>query len=327
MRREWSAEELIACWTLVEDDWRLLGNKTGTTRLGFSVLLKYFDLEARFPRHAGDVPRAAIDYVAQQVKVPPERFADYDWSGRAIKYHRAQIRKALGFREATVGDEDKLAAWLAEEVCPVELSDERLREALVARCRVERIEPPAPSRLERVLGTARAASDQRFTADITARLSAKAVAGLEALVAETEVEPDGQSGLLAELKADPGKRNIETLVVETEKLARVRAIGLPPSCSPSPPISWSTPGGPGRHGCTPPNCVAGTGTPHAAGLAVLGTPDRDHRRPGRPAHQPGPQGRRHRRAQGRGRDARRPPPGAGQAGPPLRPGRGRPRPS
>lgn len=34
MRREWSAEELIGGWTLIEEDWRLLGNKSGTTRLG-----------------------------------------------------------------------------------------------------------------------------------------------------------------------------------------------------------------------------------------------------------------------------------------------------
>jgi len=56
MRREWSAEELIACWTLVDEDWGLLANKTGATRLGLGVLLKYFELEARFPRHAGEVP-------------------------------------------------------------------------------------------------------------------------------------------------------------------------------------------------------------------------------------------------------------------------------
>ena len=127
MRREWEPEELIACWTLLEEDQRLLANKSGATRLGFALVLKYFELEGRFPRHAGEVPKAAVDYVAGQVKVAPPAFGDYKWSGRTIEYHRAQVRKALGFREATVGDEDKLAAWLAEEVCPVELSEERLR--------------------------------------------------------------------------------------------------------------------------------------------------------------------------------------------------------
>jgi hypothetical protein len=28
MKRDWDPEELIAHWTLMDDDWRLLGNKT-----------------------------------------------------------------------------------------------------------------------------------------------------------------------------------------------------------------------------------------------------------------------------------------------------------
>ncbi len=110
MRREWAPEELIACWTLVEDDRRLVGNKTGATRLGFAVLLKFFELEARFPRGPGEVPPAAVRYLARQVGVEPALFAGYDWEGRAIKYHRAQVREALGFREPTVADEERLGA-------------------------------------------------------------------------------------------------------------------------------------------------------------------------------------------------------------------------
>jgi hypothetical protein len=145
VRREWSAEDLIACSTIVEDDWRQVGGDTPGLRPAPEVPRAVDD--RAFPRRAGDVPRAAVDYVARQVKVPPERLADYDWAGRAGKYHRAQIRDALGFREPTVGDEDKLAVWLAEQVCPTELSDELLlREALVGRCRTERIELPGPSR-------------------------------------------------------------------------------------------------------------------------------------------------------------------------------------
>lgn len=104
MRREWEPEELIACWTLLEEDRQLLANKSGATRLGFALLLKYLELEGRFPRTAVEVPKVAVDYVAQRVTVPPEAFGDYQWSGRTIEYHRAQVRKALGFREATVDD-------------------------------------------------------------------------------------------------------------------------------------------------------------------------------------------------------------------------------
>jgi Domain of unknown function (DUF4158) len=246
VRREWEPEELIACWTLVDDDWRLVSNKAGATRLGFSLILKYFELEGQFPRHASDVPRSAVEYVAGQVKVDPNEFTGYDWSGRSIERHRAQIRKALGFRECTVGDEDKLAGWLAEEVCPFELGEERLREALLARCRAERLEPPGPSRIDRVLGSARAAFEQQFCAATVARLAAsdQAIAGLEELVddrpgsprpvggdadnATTDAVVGGGPRVLAELKEDPGQLGLETLLREVGKLRRVRAIGLPP---------------------------------------------------------------------------------------------------
>ena len=57
MRREWGPEELIASWTLLDDDWRLVGNKTGATRLGFSLLLKFFAIEAGSPATLGRCPR------------------------------------------------------------------------------------------------------------------------------------------------------------------------------------------------------------------------------------------------------------------------------
>lgn len=47
----------------------MVANKAGATRLGFALILKFFELEARFPRHAGEVHKAAVEYVAEQVKV------------------------------------------------------------------------------------------------------------------------------------------------------------------------------------------------------------------------------------------------------------------
>ncbi len=65
MRMEWSAEELVASWTLVGEAWSLVGNKTGATRLGFAVLLKFFEIEARFPRSADELPPSAVTYLAE----------------------------------------------------------------------------------------------------------------------------------------------------------------------------------------------------------------------------------------------------------------------
>jgi len=75
MRIEWSPKELVGSWTLVEEDWRLLGNKAGATRLGFTVLLKFFELEAAFPAAATELPPAVVGYLAEQVRVDPAELA------------------------------------------------------------------------------------------------------------------------------------------------------------------------------------------------------------------------------------------------------------
>jgi hypothetical protein len=134
VRREWELKDLIECWTLDEAEFELLASKTGATRLGFALLLKFFELEARFPRRE-DVPRAAAEFLAGQAKVDPELFGEYRWSGSTSEYRRAQIRDFRGLRVAAVGDEDKLIVWLAAGICPMEMSRDRLRAALLARCR------------------------------------------------------------------------------------------------------------------------------------------------------------------------------------------------
>jgi hypothetical protein len=42
MKRDWSADELAEHWTLLPSEQALLSNKSGATRLGFAVLLKFF---------------------------------------------------------------------------------------------------------------------------------------------------------------------------------------------------------------------------------------------------------------------------------------------
>jgi hypothetical protein len=188
VRRDWELDDLIDAWTLVEADRALIANKHGPSKLGFCLLLKFFEIEGRFPRHPGEVPPAAVDYLARQVKVDPADFAAYAFTGRTIEYHRRQIRAALGFREATHGDRDKLAVWLAGQVCPSELDGDRQRQALLAKCRAERIEPPGRGSIDKIIGAANRAADEQFCVTIVGRLSESAIAELDKLVAERKKE-------------------------------------------------------------------------------------------------------------------------------------------
>lgn len=51
------------CWG---DDGIRVGNKSGATRLGFAVLLEFFELGTRFPRLPGEVPETTVGDVAEQ---------------------------------------------------------------------------------------------------------------------------------------------------------------------------------------------------------------------------------------------------------------------
>ncbi len=224
MQQEWEPEDLVGAWTLMGSDWERIANKSGATRLGFALLLKFFELEARFPEGPGEVPGIVVAYVAEQVQVPTEAFASYAWAGRTVEYHRAQIRQAFGFREATRQDESDLADWLGQTVAPSETSDQAIADALLARCRSERIEPPG--RVDRILASARAAATAAFCERTMGRLSDEAAEGLETLARPIVGEISG-TGLLAEIKADPAQLGLESFLSEVTRLAHVRALQLP----------------------------------------------------------------------------------------------------
>ena len=80
----WKSEELAAHWTLLPREKDLLANKSGPTRLGFAILLKFFQYEGRFPRQTQEVPAPVVEHVARQVRVPSDEWTRYDWRDRAI---------------------------------------------------------------------------------------------------------------------------------------------------------------------------------------------------------------------------------------------------
>jgi Domain of unknown function (DUF4158) len=74
MRQNFTPQELAEHFTLLPVEQELLANKTGANRLGFVVLLKYFQWEGRFPEHVQDVPRAVVDHIARTLTIPGARY-------------------------------------------------------------------------------------------------------------------------------------------------------------------------------------------------------------------------------------------------------------
>ena len=89
MKRHWDEHDLGERWSLTHDEFDLLRNRTGQSRIGFAVLLKFFQVDGRFPNERREVPGAALDYVAAQVAVSPEKFSKYEFGGRSCERDRA----------------------------------------------------------------------------------------------------------------------------------------------------------------------------------------------------------------------------------------------
>ncbi|GAC1654807.1 MAG: hypothetical protein NVS4B12_27030 [Ktedonobacteraceae bacterium] len=254
MKRQWENEELIEHWMLSVWDLAQLGNKTGATRLGFAVLLKFFQRAGRFPAFKNEVPAVVISFVATQVGVALEAYLQYDWQGRTIKDHRADIRRLLDFRESTVADAEQMQQWLIAEVLPQEHQEERLREEAYSWFRRHHLEAATPDRLTRLLRSAARVFEQQFYDTTLARLPEATRTALEALltteitsVQETSVEiplqehelyeePSVQESdeieasptdALQHLRQDPGRVGLATMLEEMAKLRRLRELGLP----------------------------------------------------------------------------------------------------
>ena len=77
MKHNWTLDELIDSWTLLPNELELIGgSKADHNRLAFALLLKYFQIEGKFPRHRREIPQTAVDYVARQLKLSPMFFSN-----------------------------------------------------------------------------------------------------------------------------------------------------------------------------------------------------------------------------------------------------------
>ena len=185
MKRNWQPEELIEHWTLIPTELDLLSKKTATNRLGIALLLKYFQYEGHFPTSKAEIPRDVIRYVAQLLKVSPDRFENYDWQARTIKTHRALIRDFLGVTEATVRDAQNLTAWLETQVLAYDLKLESLEIAAAERLRHLKIELPTPERLQRIVRSAIRRFESNFSDSIAQELSSSVRKKLDELLETT----------------------------------------------------------------------------------------------------------------------------------------------
>jgi len=249
MQQSIGFDAVVDHFTLDHEQTEALRNKTGATRLGFALVWRFLLWRGRFPRGRSELPDDAIEHVAHQVSVSASELAFYDLASRQASNHRAEIRRRTGFRPCTVADADKLAAWVAAGPARDERRADPLRAMLLEHCHEQRLEPPSPDRLARIVDSGIWQAEKAQVTLVAARLDATHIARLEALVgiaesalsapvaARHEDGDDGAPGeqetgegeldVLSAIRASPGNVSLASMLTEISKLEATRAIDLP----------------------------------------------------------------------------------------------------
>jgi hypothetical protein len=233
LKRQWDATELVEHFTLMPEEMALLESKSEENRLGFAVLLKFFQMEARFPRAKHEVPKLVVSYIASLLGLSPRLYKQYEWVGRTFERHRAEIRDYLSFREFTVKDSEELTAWLCDKVLTYERQLSYLESVSYKRLRELKLEPPTPERLERLIRSAVTTSEKKFCAGIFRQLSLFSLRKMDALLDTKDGFDDDEShfrqSVFNFLKSDPGRSSLQSIFNEISKLQCIRDLQLSPN--------------------------------------------------------------------------------------------------
>jgi hypothetical protein len=246
MKQQWTAQELIDHWTFTQEEIALVQNigQTDYNRLGYGVLLKYFQREGKFPQRKQDIPAAIVGHIAQQLHIQESAFDFYNWTGRTMMRHRIHIRQFLGVQIGTVADATKITAWLSTQALLGENRQfDRLKEVVYERYRDLKIEPPESKSTDRLIRSAVRTADEQFYKTTMEKLSPVTRVKLDALINSTTL-PDGttdNTSILQQLRSDAGACMLNSVLAEIEKLKQISSPDLPPdlfSQSSSKVVSW-----------------------------------------------------------------------------------------
>ncbi len=240
LKPNWDTEELIENWTLLPQELELLENKkVGVNKIGFALLLKHFQLFARFPDNNLSIPQVVISFVASQINLSENSYSDFDKKGRSARVYRAEIRRLFNFRIATVTDSEQMIDWLISEILPNERRLEAITEIVTRRWRELQLESPTTQRVERSIKSAIAKYEADFCSHTLSKLTPKAISQIDLLLTTDEaieIENSESEKLhpgnlkasdFAILKTDPGAVGLDSFLTEIKKLKLIRTIGLP----------------------------------------------------------------------------------------------------
>lgn len=75
---------MINIFNLSDDELsRVKAKNTSKNKLGFAILLKYFQIESHYPKHIKFVHPLLLNSIANQLNIASSCIGNFDWEGRS----------------------------------------------------------------------------------------------------------------------------------------------------------------------------------------------------------------------------------------------------
>jgi len=219
--------DLICHWTLSDVDLAAIGRRRGdANQLGYALQLCAFRYPGRLLRSGDAIPKPALRFVAEQLRVGPEALASYAARPQARREQLGGLRQTFRFWMFAPGHGRELLSWLL----PVALATTHastIAAALMEELRRRQIVAPGPSVVERLIAPALVLAERHVADQLTRALSPEQVAALDALLAPK----DATMSVLAWSRQPPAAPGQRALARIAEQLGCLRAVGLDPACT------------------------------------------------------------------------------------------------
>ena len=232
MKKNWDLEELIEYFTFMPNELDLLKDKIEETQLGFAILFKFFQYEARFPNHKKEVSKDIISFISKQLNLKSILFDSYNWESRTIMYHKAEIRTYFKFRKSTTEDTENMIEWLSKLTFSYNENTDNLVQLTYDKYKELRIEPPTLDRVTRIVKSAIFKNENQFFQKVFKKMSKDTIFRIDDLInnlissekkdfnSETEIT-------FSELRSDPGRIGLDSILREISKLKIIQKLELP----------------------------------------------------------------------------------------------------
>jgi len=144
--QHFSDEEMARDWTLLEGDRHEIERYRKDSRLYMAIQICAVRLYGRFLHHVHDLSPHIINYLGQQLDLPPSLTVEVPEREATYLEQRQNILKHLGFQRFDQNAQEQFEAWIEQQARLGNLPDELFGSVPVMRHRLKR-SPTADKRL------------------------------------------------------------------------------------------------------------------------------------------------------------------------------------